>query len=63
MLLTVNGRLLLVGDGLKVPKEGRKMPAVKKLHQESSAHSNQWKPTMNVMPSTLMPSSLRRSSS
>ncbi len=39
MLLTVNGRLLLVGDGLKVPKEGRKMPAVKKLHQESSSNT------------------------
>jgi len=29
------GRLVCVADGLKVPKEGRKMPAVKKLHQES----------------------------
>ncbi|MHC4708223.1 MAG: transposase [Planctomycetota bacterium] len=28
-------RLVCVADGLKVPKEGRKMPAVKKLHQES----------------------------
>ena len=37
--LRVNGRILLVGDGLKVPKEGKKMPAVKKLHQESSSNS------------------------
>jgi DDE superfamily endonuclease len=34
--LRVNGRLVLVGDGLKVGKEGRKMPAVKSLHQESN---------------------------
>jgi len=25
--------ILLIADGLKVPKEGKKMPAVKKLHQ------------------------------
>lgn len=31
-----NGRLLLVGDGIKVPKAGKKMPAVKMLHQEST---------------------------
>ena len=35
----INGRILLVGDGIKVPKEGRKMPAVKKLHQESQSNS------------------------
>lgn len=34
-LLTVNGRIVLVADGIKTPKTGRKMPAVKKLHQES----------------------------
>lgn len=34
-LHTVQGRLLLVADGIKAPKTGRKMPAVKKLHQES----------------------------
>ena len=34
--LRVGHRLVCVADGLKVPKEGRKMPAVKKLHQESS---------------------------
>src|SRR5215471_12271150 len=31
--LRVNGRLVLVGDGIKIPKRGRKMPAVKLLHQ------------------------------
>jgi hypothetical protein len=35
----VNGRLLLVGDGIKIPKEGKKMPAVKGLHQESESNS------------------------
>jgi len=38
-LLRINGRILLVGDGLKVPKEGKKMPAVKKLYQESGSNS------------------------
>jgi hypothetical protein len=31
----VNGRLVLVGDGTKVGKFGKKMPAVKLLHQHS----------------------------
>lgn len=35
----VNGRILLVGDGIKIPKEGKKMPAVKGLHQESESNS------------------------
>jgi DDE superfamily endonuclease len=34
-LLIVNGRIVLLADGIKAPKTGRKMPAVKKLHQES----------------------------
>ena len=34
-ILRVNGHLVLVGDGLKIPKTGKKMPAVKLLHQES----------------------------
>ena len=34
-LYTVNGRIVLVADGIKIAKTGRKMPAVKKLHQES----------------------------
>jgi hypothetical protein len=38
-LLRFKGRLLLVTDGIKVPKEGRKMPAVKLLHQESQSNS------------------------
>ncbi len=38
-LLKVNGRLVLVGDGIKVPKQGRKMPAVKLLHQESESNT------------------------
>jgi len=37
--LTVNGRLVLLADGIKAPKTGRKMPAVKKLHQESQNNS------------------------
>ncbi len=35
----VNGRLILVGDGIKIPKQGKKMPAVKSLHQESESNS------------------------
>jgi hypothetical protein len=38
-ILTVNGRLLIVGDGLKVPKSGKKMPAVKRLHQSSESNT------------------------
>lgn len=37
--LTEGGYLILAADGLKVAKEGRKMPAVKCLHQESSNNS------------------------
>ena len=37
--LRVNGRLVLVGDGIKVPKCGKKMPAVKLLHQESESNT------------------------
>src|SRR3990172_6746802 len=32
----VNDRLVLIGDGIKLAKTGRKMPAVKKLHQQST---------------------------
>lgn len=35
-LLRVNNRLVLLADGIKVPKAGRKMPAVKKLKQVES---------------------------
>jgi hypothetical protein len=37
--LRVNGRLVLVGDGIKVPKRGKKMPAVKRLHQDSESNT------------------------
>lgn len=37
--LTVNGRLVLVGDGIKVAKSGKKMPGVKKLHQQSDSNA------------------------
>ena len=33
--LLIQDHLVLLADGLKIPKEGRKMPAVKCLHQES----------------------------
>ena len=33
------GMAVLVGDGLKVGKAGRKMPGVKKLHQESDSNT------------------------
>jgi len=38
----VNGRLVLVGDGIKIGKRGKKMPAVKRLHQSSQSNT---KPT------------------
>jgi len=37
--LQVGDALVCLADGLKVPKEGRKMPAVKRLHQESANNS------------------------
>ncbi|MFC1642836.1 hypothetical protein ACFL5O_09160 [Myxococcota bacterium] len=37
--LTEAGCIVLVADGLKVAKEGRKMPAVQCLHQESQNNS------------------------
>jgi hypothetical protein len=37
--VTAHGYTLLIADGLKVPKEGKKMPAVKSLHQESENNS------------------------
>ena len=37
--VTINGKLLFVGDGIKVPKEGKKMPGVKLLHQSSQNNS------------------------
>ncbi|HOX40292.1 MAG TPA: transposase [Candidatus Brocadiia bacterium] len=38
-LARCRGRVVLVGDGLKVAKAGRKMPAVKKLHQQSQSNT------------------------
>jgi len=35
----VNGRRVLVGDGIKVAKCGRKMPGVKLLHQQSGTNA------------------------
>jgi hypothetical protein len=37
--LRVNGRCVLVGDGIKIAKCGRKMPAVKLLHQQSDSNT------------------------
>lgn len=34
-LLKIEGRIILLADGIKIAKSGRKMPAVKRLHQES----------------------------
>jgi hypothetical protein len=34
-----NGRPVLLGDGIKNPKRGRKMPAVKRLHQASDGNT------------------------
>ena len=38
-LLRFNGRVVIVGDGIKVAKSGRKMPGVKKLHQQSESNT------------------------
>jgi hypothetical protein len=37
--LRINGRCVVVGDGIKVPKRGRKMPGVKLLHQQSESNT------------------------
>ncbi|MBU1486970.1 hypothetical protein KKH56_02820 [bacterium] len=34
-LIMFNGRPLLIGDGIKISKEAKKMPGVKSLHQDS----------------------------
>jgi hypothetical protein len=41
-LYLLKGKMVILVDGLKNPKEGRKMPGVKSLHQESESNS---KPT------------------
>ena len=38
-LQIVNERVIIIADGLKAPKEGKKMPAVKSLHQEGGGNS------------------------
>lgn len=38
-ILRVNGKPVLLGDGLKIPKRGHKMPAVKRLHQVSESNT------------------------
>ena len=35
----VNGRVVLIADGKKIAKSGRKMPGVKSLHQESDSNT------------------------
>lgn len=37
--LRVNGRRVLLGDGIKIPKCGKKMPGVKLLHQQSDSNT------------------------
>jgi len=38
-IVRVNGRPVLIGDGIKVAKAGRKMPGVKQLHQQSESNT------------------------
>jgi len=38
-MYVLNDRIVVLVDGLKIPKEGRKMPAVKLHHQESQSNS------------------------
>lgn len=38
-LVRVRGRLVLLADGLKAPKAGKKMPGVKRLHQASESNT------------------------
>lgn len=38
-LVRINGRCLIAADGIKIGKEGKKMPGVKWLHQESESNS------------------------
>jgi hypothetical protein len=39
MPFEAGGRIVCLADGIKAPKEGRKMPSVKQLHQESGSNS------------------------
>jgi DDE superfamily endonuclease len=38
-IVRINGRIIIVGDGIKIGKEGKKMPGVKLLHQDSASNS------------------------
>jgi len=38
-LVQFNNRIVLIADGIKNPKEGRKMPGIKSCHQESTNNS------------------------
>jgi hypothetical protein len=38
-VVRVDGRPIIVGDGIKVAKAGKKMPGVKKLHQQSDSNT------------------------
>lgn len=38
-IVQINGRCVITGDGIKIGKEGKKMPGVKWLHQSSESNS------------------------
>src|SRR3990167_11536303 len=38
-IVRINGRVIIVGDGIKIGKEGKKMPGVKWLYQSSESNS------------------------
>jgi hypothetical protein len=38
-IVQINGRGVIIGDGIKIGKEGKKMPGVKLLHQDSESNS------------------------
>jgi hypothetical protein len=38
-IVQINGRGIIIGDGIKIGKEGKKMPGVKLLHQDSESNS------------------------
>jgi hypothetical protein len=38
-IVRINGRCVIAGDGIKIGKEGKKMPGVKWLHQSSESNS------------------------
>jgi len=38
-IVRINGRCVIAGDGIKIGKEGKKMPGVKWLHQSSECNS------------------------